>query len=112
MQERSAEILTKHASQSSGHFSDDNHSPASSTSCNRDGSDDLDSESDITDSGYVVDLPRADKSCFSTGKDKNGTKTDSISPKGDLVGDKAIDRKVHRFKVSFVDEAALSAASE
>ncbi|XP_070204244.1 uncharacterized protein [Littorina saxatilis] len=106
--ERSAELLAKASSHSSGQCSDD--SPRSSSSCKgSSSSNEIDSESDVTDSGLVVDLPKAEKSCFRNGKDRAGG---NGLHRNSQKGDKREPRKVHRFKVSFVDEAALSAASE
>ena len=102
-----AERLVKGSSHSSGHCSDD--SPKSSSSSKGSSSNELDSDSDVTDSGLVVDLQKpAEKSCFRNSKD-----APSSQLPGDLAdGTKSASRKVHRFKVSFVDDATLSAASD
>ncbi|KAL8588144.1 hypothetical protein ACOMHN_044114 [Nucella lapillus] len=108
-----AERAAKGSSHSSGHCSDD--SAPSSESSKGSSSNELDSESDVTDSGLVVDLQKpAKQSCF-----KNSTSVDtsrSGSPGGcdppEVAAKAAVSRKVHRFKVSFVDDTTLSAASE
>ena len=97
----------KGSSHSSGHCSDD--SPKSSSSSKGSSSNELDSDSDVTDSGLVVDLQKpVEKSCFKNSRDASGSQLPCELAGGAKNGS----RKVHRFKVSFVDDAVLSAASD
>lgn len=103
-----ADRVVKGSNHSSGHCSDD--SPKSSSSSKgSSSSNEIDSDSDVTDSGLVVDLQKpAEKSCFKNSRDTSGSRLPC-----DLAdGTKTAARKVHRFKVSFVDDATLSATSD
>ena len=108
-QDRLGEKAAKVDGHSTGHISDD--SPQSSCSSKGSSSNELDSESDVTDSGLVMDLQKpAKQSCFKNGHSRETSR--SVSPGDPEDSVKNNGRKVHRFKVTFVDDATLSATSE
>lgn len=87
----------KSSSHSSGHSSDE--SPRSSSSSKQSSSNELESDSDVTDSGFVVDSLSQTTQSFVRSEFHSTDSTD-ISAK-----------RVHRFKVSFIDDALLCEGS-
>lgn len=93
----SHDMLTDH---SSGHSSDESPKSSSSSS-DSNSSNEVDSDSDVTDSGLVVE-----PSPLLAAKGE----PDKQQANGNILS-RAASRKVHRFKVSFVDDGTLDTSS-